>query len=158
MTDRLLRHLVNDPRVWTPPPPVRFRVAGIAVPKGSTRAFWRGGHAIITSDNPNLAMWEKTVRYEATTVAKRAQYRLFEGGVAVTVAFFLPRPRSVSPGRRPYPITRPDLDKAARAILDPLTGVLFHNDAQVIDLHASKRYTDGTAYAEIEVREVLEDV
>jgi crossover junction endodeoxyribonuclease RusA len=158
MTDRLLRHLVNDPRVWTPPPPVRFTVYGIAIPKGSTRAFRRGAHVVVTTDNPNLANWESAVRYAAATVAERSQYRLFEGGVAVTVAFHLPRPRSVSPGRRPYPITRPDLDKAARGILDPLTGVLYHDDAQVIDLHASKRYTDGPAHAEIEVREVLEHI
>ena len=36
--------------------------------------------------------------------------------------------------------TAPDLDKLTRAVLDALTGVLYLDDKQVIELHARKQY------------------
>jgi len=133
---------------------VSFRVYGIALAKGSTRALVQNGHTVITADNPSLAKWESAVRFAAETVAVRAGHALFDAGVAVELTFHLPRPKSARPARRPFPTTRPDLDKAARAILDPLTGILYHDDAQVVELHAMKRYTDGPAYADVVVRPV----
>jgi Holliday junction resolvase RusA-like endonuclease len=32
------------------------------------------------------------------------------------------------------------VDKLCRAVLDALTGILYHDDAQVVSLNASKRY------------------
>lgn len=135
--------------------PVSFVVFGICQPKGSARAFIRGGRAIVTSDNANLSKWESAVRCAASTVVEKAGHALFQAGVCVDVTFHLPRPKSVSPRVRPLPITRPDVDKAARAILDPLKGVLFGDDAQVVELHVRKIYTDGPAKAEVTVSQVL---
>jgi Holliday junction resolvase RusA-like endonuclease len=36
----------------------------------------------------------------------------------------------------------PDLDKLIRAILDALTGVVWRDDGQVVDIVASKVYAD----------------
>ncbi len=135
--------------------PVTFTVFGIVQPKGSARAFIRGGRAIVTSDNPSLAKWESAVRFAASTVVEKAGHQLFQAGVAVSVAFWLPRPKSVKPRVRPFPTTRPDVDKAARAILDPLKGILYGDDAQVVGLIATKFYTDGPAKAVVTVSQVL---
>jgi hypothetical protein len=37
-------------------------------------------------------------------------------------------------------VKAPDLDKLARSVFDALTRVVFHDDAQVVDLVATKRY------------------
>jgi crossover junction endodeoxyribonuclease RusA len=52
--------------------------------------------------------------------------------------------------------TRPDIDKLARSTLDGLTGVLFHDDAQVAFLVASKEYclTGELEGCQIEIREI----
>jgi Holliday junction resolvase RusA-like endonuclease len=136
--------------------PVTFTAWGVPQPKGSTRAFIRGGRAIVTSDNPSLAKWESAVRFAAAKVVEQAGHRLFEGPVLLRVTFHVPRPKSVSPRVRPFPTTRPDLSKIIRAIEDPLTGVLWRDDAQVIAVEAAKFYTNGPAKAVITVSQVLQ--
>jgi Holliday junction resolvase RusA-like endonuclease len=55
------------------------------------------------------------------------------------------KPRSAPKRRRTWPIgaRSGDVDKLARSVLDSLTGVLFHDDAQVVHLVVSKDYGDA---------------
>lgn len=39
-----------------------------------------------------------------------------------------------------YPTKKPDADNIAKAILDPLNGIVFHDDKQVVDCLIQKRY------------------
>lgn len=135
--------------------PVTFSVFGAAEPKGSARAFVRGGRAIVTSDNPSLSKWEAVVRNEAQKIAELAGHRLFQGAVTISVAFYMPRPKSVNPRVRPFPQVKPDLSKLIRGLEDPLSGILFQDDAQVIGIGAIKLYTNGPAKAVVTVRQVL---
>jgi len=115
---------------------VTFTVVGIAQPKGSTRAFVRGTRAIITSDNPKVKDWEHGIASTARLVARDG---LFVGPVAVRVCFALLRPVSL-PRRVVAHVRKPDLDKLVRSVGDALTGVLYRDDAQVVELHARKVY------------------
>lgn len=134
----------------------RLTVYGVPEPKGSTRAFPRktaGGkvRAVTTSSNPNLKGWESLVREEAARVA-RERGVFFRGAVSVSMEFYLVRPRSVTRRRRPDPTAKPDLDKLIRGCLDPLSGVLFVDDAQVCAIAARKSYAEnGSARAVIKV-------
>jgi Holliday junction resolvase RusA-like endonuclease len=135
--------------------PVSFTVFGSAEPKGSARAFVRGGRAIVTSDNPSLSKWEAVVRNEAQRIAELAGHRLFQAAVTISVVFHMPRPKSVNPRVRPFPQVKPDLSKLVRGLEDPLTGILFTDDAQVIGIGALKLYTDGPAKAVVTVRQII---
>jgi len=117
---------------------VRVFVAGVPQPQGSARAFVRGRRAIVTTANPQLHGWRELVTH-GVHAALPAEWRLLEGPVTVTLVFALPKPPSV-PKRRTVPTTRPDVDKLARAVLDALTGLVFHDDAQVVLLTAMKTY------------------
>ena len=64
------------------------------------------------------------------------------GPVELEVMFYLDRPSTISRTKRPYPIVPPDLDKLARSCLDPLTGLIYDDDSQVIRLLAWKTYAD----------------
>lgn len=114
---------------------ITFRVASIPKPKGSMRAFVRGGRPILTSDNPGLKGWEAVVRGEA----QRHVDHCAEGEVEVVLHFHLTRPKSHGKALKPH-LTKPDVDKLARAVLDALTGVAFRDDSQVVRLEATKRY------------------
>ena len=57
--------------------------------------------------------------------------------VLVRLHFALSRPRRP---KADLPLTKPDLDKLARAVLDAFTGILYADDAQVTSLIARKRY------------------
>ena len=118
---------------------ISFWVAGLPVPQGSSRAFVIAGRAHITSDTGHrLQDWRQAIASEARV----AFSELLDGPVEVFAEFFLPRPAS-RPKRVFWPDRKPDIDKLARASLDALTGVGFRDDAQVVRLVASKRYTAG---------------
>jgi len=60
------------------------------------------------------------------------------------VIFYLPRPASVKKETRPHPILPPDIDNLVKALLDPMTKCkVWHDDSQVVNLTAQKRYADG---------------
>ena len=116
-----------------------FTVKGEPQPKGSARAFVRNGRAIVTSDNPGVRRWEETIRF----VLQDWPHGILTGPVSLVMVFTLVRPASVSPKRRPFPTVRPDVDKLARAGLDAMSGVVFSDDAQVIEALVGKVYGDA---------------
>lgn len=118
---------------------VSFSVVGVAQPKGSTRAFIPKGwnRPIITSTNPKVKGWQQLVAEQAQAVARDG---LFIGPVVLSVVFQLPRPQSL-PKRVLHHTKKPDLDKLVRSTKDALKGVLYADDAQVVQLHAQKSYT-----------------
>lgn len=114
---------------------VQFFAAGIPVPQGSMRAFVQAGRPVLTSTAKGLGLWRETIRGAAQPFAG-----LIEGGIAVELTFYLPRPKSLPRSRIVQHAKRPDLDKLIRAALDALTGVLWHDDAQVCCIWAAKLY------------------
>jgi len=136
---------------------VEFFVAGVAQPKGSARAFIPKGwqRAVITSSNPRLKEWQTLVSLEA---ARHVPQGALDGPVVVEVGFILHRPESL-PKKVAHCTKKPDVDKLARAALDALTGIVFKDDAQVVDLLARKRYVrpGGTTGVLVSVRPARED-
>lgn len=63
------------------------------------------------------------------------------GPVEVELAFTVKKPQSAPKRKRTWPITRPDIDKLSRTILDALTNSgAIRDDSQVVVLHARKTY------------------
>jgi len=60
----------------------------------------------------------------------------------VGLDFVLPRPKSAPKRSTPHATKRPDVDKLARACLDAITGVIVGDDAQMVDLRATKRLAE----------------
>ena len=122
-----------------------FKVSGIPATQGSTRGFaiknkTTGKYrAVITHDNKKTMPWRALI----AAAASNATPTMIDGPVDITLTFILPRPASVSVAKRPMPCCKPDLDKLERAVLDALTGIAYQDDAQVVALIATKRYTTG---------------
>jgi Holliday junction resolvase RusA-like endonuclease len=130
---------------------ITFRVLGDAQPAGSKRAFANKatGKVIVTDDNAKGKPWRQEVRAmalearHATGVAEPLY-----GPVALDVTFVRCRPPGhfgtgrnatrVRPSAPAFPVTRPDTTKLLRCLEDALTGVLWRDDAQVVDQRAKK--------------------
>jgi Holliday junction resolvase RusA-like endonuclease len=127
-----------------------FRVIGTPAPKGSTKSFRSAstGRVVTLADSANLEQWEADVLRAALMVRGR---RLMLGPVSISVTFYLRRPQKVSVTSRPEPIVKPDLSKLLRGVEDPLSGVLYHDDAQIVSRLQSTRSiaraTNGPAHS-----------
>ena len=127
---------------------LQFTVSCKPEPQGSSRGFpikRRDGRigVSITSANPKLHGCREIVSYAALeAVTKSALCRpVAPRGVpvALDIVFNFTKPHSAK--KRESPVVKPDLDKLCRAVLDSLTGVIYADDAQVIQLTAGKYYS-----------------
>ena len=122
-----------------------FFAAGRPAAQGSKRHV--GGGRLIESSR-QVGPWREIVRQAA--IEAMAGRPPIEGPVYLVQVFALPRPKShygtgrnsgrVKRGAPSRPPVRPDLDKLARAVGDALTGVCYHDDAQIVNLRAAKYY------------------
>lgn len=125
---------------------VEFQVRGQPVPQGS---MVRGKYGPIryANDIP-LKAWRTAIANECR-IAMRG-LPAFPGAVRVYVTFVVARPRShkrtsgeLRASAPMHPAGRPDVDKLARACLDAITAVAVDDDSQVVQLFASKTYSDS---------------
>ena len=130
-----------------------FTVFGTPRPQGSAKAFLPKGwkRPVVTSDNTKLKPWRQEI--SGVAMALNAEVIPARVPVAIELDFYLARPPSVAKSR-PLPSVKPDLDKLLRATLDALTGILFHDDAQVVDTRCRKFY-GMPERVEIRVRKTL---
>src|SRR5437899_3570967 len=130
---------------------ISFRVHGLPVPQGSTRAFVVKGKPVITSTAKGLSSWRRIV---ADVAQRFAPDEPWEGPVGIELHFGIPKPKSAPKRRRVWPDKRPDLDKLCRSVLDSLTYVIFADDSQVVDISATKDY--GAPGVVVEVRRIAD--
>ncbi len=121
-----------------------FTVYCKAAPQGSSRAFIIGGKARITAANTKT----KPYRQEVAGTACVAMRNLpdFVGvwaekhrPVSLVLDFYFAKPASV-PKKRAEMVVKPDLDKLVRATKDAMTGIVYHDDGQVVEVLARKQY------------------
>lgn len=119
---------------------LRLEVFGDPAPQGSKKLI-RG--RIVEASSTKLKAWRKEIA-SACVAHKGEQNIFFLGPVTVEATFWMPRPVSVKPEKRPHPIVPPDLDKLARGLLDGIgqSEIIWGDDSQVINLIVQKRYAD----------------
>ena len=132
---------------------VDITVYGSPAPQGSKKAFMpRGARfpTMVESAGDKLKDWRATITLAAGTAM--GERPAVDGPVCVKVIFFFLRPKAhFGTGRNngqlkasaPDRHTKmPDVDKLARSGLDSLTGVVFRDDSQVVELTAGKAYAE----------------
>ena len=123
---------------------IEFTVYGRVQPGGSKVANKFGG---VRDANKKLPEWKGAVGFAAIREHKG---ELLSDHLRVTMTFFRMRPKGhFRTGRRAgelkesaphFPGTKPDVLKLARGTEDALTGILWRDDAQTVDLILAKRY------------------
>lgn len=122
-----------------------FRVNGI--PQGKARPrFTKAGRSYTPA---NTRRYEADVREAALKAAAIQGYTKADkhAALAVSITAWFPVPASWPKKKRAaamsgdiYPTAKPDADNIAKAILDALNGIAFHDDKQVAG-RIGKRYT-----------------
>lgn len=138
---------------------MKFIVFGTPIPKGSTRAFMPKGRRfpVVTHDNAKTKPWQESV-VAAAREAMPPDTLPIEGAVAMTLEFYLPKPKS-APKRVTEPLKKPDLDKLVRCVKDGLTRAgVYRDDSQVISLVAQKAFAGGLSDPTSGVPRVVVDV
>ncbi|MGQ0669536.1 MAG: RusA family crossover junction endodeoxyribonuclease, partial [Actinomycetota bacterium] len=86
--------------------------------------------------------WSRRVEEVVQSLAAEG-VPMLEGPIIAWVTFWVPKPRSAPKRRRTWPDRKPDLDKLCRAIMDPCSGVLIRDDAQIVEfICLRKLYAD----------------
>ncbi|MCW2902229.1 MAG: hypothetical protein JWO67_4494 [Streptosporangiaceae bacterium] len=126
-------------------------VPGTARPQGSKKSYGKGRMVEVSE---HVGPWRERVALFAHNawVGEPPIERLTP--VETVIQFVMPRPSSAPKRSTPPAIRQPDLDKCLRAINDALTGIVWMDDAQVVDTHTSKRIAEigETAGVRIMVR------
>jgi crossover junction endodeoxyribonuclease RusA len=120
---------------------ITFTVYGIAQPQGSTRAFMPKGakFPIITSDNKKLKPWRQEIAGTALQAMQSGGLARYVGPVRLEARFIFSRPKSAKKDAK-HKMTRPDVDKLARGLMDALTGIAYVDDSQVTVVWVCKLY------------------
>ncbi len=137
---------------------IKIIITGHPVAKGRGRAVaTRAGHARIVTP-AKTRRWEEDARMVAR--AKMGQRKPLAGPVEVKIfASFVITPgwpkwkREAAENGRIYHTTRPDGDNIMKTAKDAMNGIVWIDDAQVVQATVSKHYGDKP-FVEIVVREM----
>jgi len=113
-------------------------------PQGSKNAFVIPGTnraVVVDQGAKKLKPYRQEIMRTAMTEIASRPWAPKHVAVMLKLNFQLLKPPSAKKSRR-YPVVKPDIDKYARATIDSLTGVLFADDAQVVELHVKKEYAE----------------
>jgi Holliday junction resolvase RusA-like endonuclease len=133
-------------------PRVVIEVFGTPGPQGSKTHLGRGR---MVESSKKVKPWRQDVKQAALAVTGQAGgWRPLDGPLAVSMVFSLTRPaghrgtgrnagslRASAPAR---PTTYPDLSKLARSTEDALTGVVWADDARVVEYVRLGKWYAGT--------------
>ena len=124
---------------------VSFTVYGKPQPAGSkTTGVRKDGGRFVRDSARRSAPWKLQVAQAAGEAMDGTG--LLDGPLELSVIFTVPRPknhygaRGLRPSAPEYPAVRPDVTKLLRAVEDACTGIVWRDDAQVVEQHAVKRY------------------
>lgn len=115
------------------------------VPKGRPR-FHVQGRRVITFTPQKTHMFEQTIAFEYAQKCKEVFDR--KTPIDVSIVFGLPIPKTTTKTRRREMesgqmrhIKKPDVDNLVKAVLDALNGIAYEDDAQIVSIVASKKYS-----------------
>ncbi len=107
----------------------------------------RRGKRIGMYDPPKVSKFKRELRMLAKN---RFGDDPLDGELSVEIKFYRSIQKSLSKKERDRrlsgehrPIVKPDLDNYVKSALDALNGVLWTDDARIVELHAFKHYSDS---------------
>ncbi|MDH5477803.1 MAG: RusA family crossover junction endodeoxyribonuclease [Nitrospinota bacterium] len=114
---------------------IKFSIPGDPVAQGRPR-FSRA-HRVQVYDPPRSRVWKRSAGLVARQMMNGAEP--MEGALFLRVVIHLARPKSAPD--RTVPMVKPDLSNYIKAIEDALSGIVFRDDALIVEISAKKVYS-----------------
>lgn len=141
-----------------PGPAITITVHGLPAPQGSKRHVGRG---VMVESSKKVKPWRQDVKHAALAITEAlTDWTVLDGPLAVAMTFTFDRPKGhYRTGRNAHllreaaptrPAGMPDLSKLVRSTEDALTGVVWKDDARVVEYVRL-----GKWYAETDADDVL---
>jgi Holliday junction resolvase RusA-like endonuclease len=131
-------------------PDVTIVVRGLPAPQGSKRHV---GHGVMVESSKKVKPWRQDVKYAALE-AVGEEWTILDGPLSVAMTFAFDRPKGhYRTGRNAHllrgaapirPSGMPDLSKLVRSTEDALTGVVWADDARVVEYARLGKFYAGT--------------
>ncbi|WP_126284501.1 RusA family crossover junction endodeoxyribonuclease [Burkholderia stagnalis] len=122
---------------------IAFVIPGAPVPKGRPRT---GNGTTYTPKRTRY--YEHDVRLMAR--AALGMVKPYDGAVHIDLVAYLPIARSWPKWKQQaardgtlYPTKKPDLDNLEKSVTDGCNGVIYLDDAQIVEVYKAKRYSDN---------------
>lgn len=116
---------------------MKIVVYGEPTPKGRPKVRVRGRYAQMYTPE---ATREAEDSFMAQAIKLKPETPI-EGPLSVSIAFYKIKPKSL-PKYVKYWTKKPDLDNMVKLVLDAMNKVFFQDDAQIVELVATKQYDD----------------
>lgn len=119
---------------------ISFIVYGEPVGKQRPRVVKNRNGKIVAYTPSKTKVYEQTVRAAFLKELEKNESEIdLAAAKKLSIYFWLKRPKS---SKRKYPTVKPDIDNLIKSVLDALNGIAYRDDAQIIDISASKTYHD----------------
>lgn len=141
-----------------------FTIPGQPVAQGRPRAttMGKGRNKKIMMYDPKESKEYK--RYAALIAKQHAPKTPFTEQLSVVLKIYRQIPKSTTKKDRALflagikrPVTKPDTDNYTKAVLDALNGIIWQDDSQIVDIYASKYYSDNPR-VEILVKDITAEL
>ena len=125
----------------------RFVIPGIAQAQGRPRAGKTFTGRTVVYDPSKSRDYKQYVRIVASQNRPEKPY---EGQIKMQIDVYRPIPKSMPKYKQKLavegqlrPVTKPDIDNYFKSVSDALNGVIYKDDSQIIEIKASKFYSDA---------------
>ena len=131
------------------PETIHFVAFGLPSPGGSKNAF-RNPHTgrivVVDAGGKKTRTWRTVVAHAAKIAMAGGE--LMQPPLSLVIEFRMPRPKwhyksnGLIKDDAPYfPIVRPDLTKLLRSTEDAMTGIVWHDDSQIVEQNIHRTYS-----------------
>lgn len=128
---------------------LNFVAFGLPSPGGSKNAF-RNPHTgrivVVDAGGKKTRTWRTVVAHAARTAMSGSE--LMKPPLALVIEFRMPRPKhhyksngEIKQDAPWFPIVRPDLTKLLRSTEDAMTGIVWHDDSQIVEQNIHRTYS-----------------
>jgi Holliday junction resolvase RusA-like endonuclease len=134
-----------------PEPAITITAVGLPAPQGSKSHV---GNGVMIESSKKVKPWRQDVKHAALDIAEARDWVTLDGPLAVSMVFTFARPKShYRTGRNAHllrdaapsrPHGMPDLSKIVRSTEDALTGVVWKDDARVVEYVRLGKWYAGT--------------
>ena len=117
---------------------IKITVLGEPIAKGRPKVTIKGGFPTIYTPKETRAA-ELAFQKQALPFKPSSP---LEGALRVSIRFYKKKPKSYAKSVVHW-TKKPDIDNMIKLVLDSMNKIFFKDDAQVVELHCKKEYSDS---------------